>query len=172
MTVDALRTWQRLWDDLGESHYAEVGSLARSTVEGDWADLARQTLDHLGLDYEVLDGKQLEALCPFMRAPDGAWGLYNTTGGLLFASRIVDSLIRDLRHRGVALRGETRVVGVDPAVGAVTLENGSRQGADAIVVAADAWTTKRLPALARRAVPPRQAAAYKIGNASGRGRVW
>src|SRR3546814_8422876 len=98
MTGDALRTWQRLWDDLGVSHYAEVGSLALSTVEGDWADLARQTLDHLGLDYEVLDGKQLEALCPFMRAPDGAWGLYNTTGGLLFASRIVDSLIRDLRR--------------------------------------------------------------------------
>src|SRR5690606_13804949 len=25
MTVDALKAWQRLWDDLGESHYAEVG---------------------------------------------------------------------------------------------------------------------------------------------------
>ena len=61
MTVDALKAWQRLWDDLGESHYAECGSLALSTEEGDWADLSRQTLDHLGLDYETLDHKQIEA---------------------------------------------------------------------------------------------------------------
>src|SRR3546814_13575159 len=129
MTGDALRTWQRLWDDLGVSHYAEVGSLALSTVEGDWADLARQTLDHLGLDYEILDGKQIEALCPFMRAPDGAWGLYNTTGGLLFAPRIVDSLIRHLRPRGAALRGATRGLGAAPAAGAGTRPNGRTAGA-------------------------------------------
>jgi glycine/D-amino acid oxidase-like deaminating enzyme len=160
MTVDALKSWQRLWDDLGESHYAEVGSLALSTEEGDWADLSRQTLDHLGLDYETLDAKQIEALCPFMKAPPEAWGLYNTTGGLLFASRIVDSLIRDLGRRGVTLRGETRVVGVDPAASAVTLENGRRETADAIVVAAGAWTAKLFPELKRRAVPHRQVVAY------------
>src|SRR3546814_18952038 len=105
MTVDALRTWQRLWDDLGESHYAEVGSLALSTVEGDWADLARQTLDHLGLDSEVLDGKHLEALCPFMRAPRGAWGRHHHTAGLLSALGTADPLSRDLRHRVAAPRG-------------------------------------------------------------------
>src|SRR3546814_13493332 len=38
MTVDALKSWRRLWDDLGESHYAEIGSLAPSTQAGDWAD--------------------------------------------------------------------------------------------------------------------------------------
>src|SRR3546814_14539429 len=67
MTVDALRTWQRLWDDLGESHYAEVGSLALSTVEGDRADLARQTLDPQRPAYEALDGKQPEAPSPHNR---------------------------------------------------------------------------------------------------------
>ncbi|WP_340116571.1 FAD-dependent oxidoreductase [Pelagibius sp. 7325] len=160
MTVDALKAWQRMWDDLGESHYAEVGSLALSTEEGDWADQSRQTLDHLGLDYETLDHKQIEALCPFMKAPAQAWGLYNTTGGVLFASRIVDSLIRDLRRRGVTLRDESRVVGVDPAAGAVTLANGRRETAEAIVVCAGAWTAKLFPELARRAVPHRQVVAY------------
>ena len=160
MTVDALKAWQRLWDDLGESHYAETGSLALSTEEGDWADLSRQTLDHLGLDYETLDSRQIEALCPFMKAPAGAWGLYNTAGGLLFASRIVDSLIGDLGRRGVTLREEARVIGVDPAAGAVTLANGSREQAEAIVVAAGAWTAKLFPELKRRAVPHRQVVAY------------
>lgn len=160
MTVDALKAWQRLWDDLGESHYAEIGSLALSTQDGDWTDLSRQTLDHLGLDYETLDSQQIEALCPFMKPPADAWGLYNTTGGLLFASRIVDALIRDLRRRGVGLRDETRVIGVDPAVGAVTLANGRREQAEAIVVAAGAWTGKLFPELKRRAVPHRQVVAY------------
>src|SRR3546814_20056826 len=89
MTVDALKSWQRLWDDLGESHYAEIGSLALSTQAGDWADLSRQTLDHLGLDYETLDHKQIGALCPFMKVPAEAWGLYNTTGGLRSEERRV-----------------------------------------------------------------------------------
>ena len=160
MVVDALKAWQRLWDDLGESHYAETGSLALSTQEGDWADLSRQTLDSLGLDYATLDSKQIEDRCPFLKAPDNAWGLYNESGGLLFASRIVDSLIRDLRRRGVTLRDETRIAAVDPVAGAVTLENGSRETADAIVVAAGAWTAKLFPELARRAVPHRQVVAY------------
>jgi glycine/D-amino acid oxidase-like deaminating enzyme len=160
MVVDALKAWQRLWDDLGESHYAEVGSLALSTEEGDWADMSRQTLDHLGLDYETLDHKQIEALCPFMKAPENAWGLYNTTGGLLFASRIVDALLRDLKRRGVTLRDNARVVGVDPAAGAVTLEDGTRERFEAIIVCAGAWTAKLFPELSRRAVAHRQVVAY------------
>jgi glycine/D-amino acid oxidase-like deaminating enzyme len=160
MVVDALKAWQRLWDDLGESHYAEVGSLALSTEEGDWADMSRQTLDHLGLDYETLDHKQIEALCPFMKAPENAWGLYNTTGGLLFAARIVDALLRDLKRRGVTLRDHARVIGVDPAAGAVTLADGKREHAEAIVVCAGAWTAKLFPELSRRAVAHRQVVAY------------
>jgi glycine/D-amino acid oxidase-like deaminating enzyme len=160
MVVDAFKSWQRLWDDLGESHYAEIGSLALSTEKGDWADQSQETLAHLGLDHETLDAKQLAELCPFMKVPAGAWGLYTESGGLLFASRIVDSLIRDLRRRGVSLRGETRVIGVDPAAGAVTLEDGQRERADAIVVTAGAWTAKLFPELQRRAVPHRQVVAY------------
>src|SRR3546814_17599338 len=91
-----------------------------------------------------------------MKVPAEAWGLYNTTGGLLFAARIVDSLVRDLRRRGIALRDEASVVGVDPAAGAVTLADGTREQAEAIVVAAGAWTAQLFPELQRRAVPPRQ----------------
>ncbi|WP_193366569.1 NAD(P)/FAD-dependent oxidoreductase [Pelagibius marinus] len=160
MVIDALKAWQRMWDDLGESHYAEVGSLALSSEEGDWADLSRQTLDHLSLDYATLDKKQIEALCPFMKVPENVWGLHNEAGGVLFAARIVEALIRDLGHRGVKLRDETRIVGVDPAAGSVTLENGERESADAIVVAAGAWTAKLFPELQRRAVPHRQVVAY------------
>ena len=160
MVVDAFKAWQRLWDDLGESHYAEVGSLALSFEEGDWTDLSRQTLDHLSLDYATLDRRQVEELCPFMKVPENVWGLYNEVGGALFAGRIVEALIRDLRRRGVKLREETRIVGVDPAAGAVTLENGKRETADAIVVAAGAWTAKLFPELQRRAVPHRQVVAY------------
>ena len=160
MVVDALKCWQRLWDDLGQSHYVETGSLALSSVEGDWADLSEQTLAHLGLDYATLDRKQIEALCPFLQLPEGVTGLHNETGGLLFASRIVDSLIRDLRRRGVALRDESRIISVDPGAGAVTLEDGAQESAEAIVVAAGAWTAKLFPELARRAVPHRQVVTY------------
>src|SRR3546814_16559373 len=43
MTVDALRAWPRRWDDLGESHSPEGGSLSLATVRGDLADPPRHT---------------------------------------------------------------------------------------------------------------------------------
>ncbi|NIA67983.1 FAD-dependent oxidoreductase [Pelagibius litoralis] len=160
MVVDAFKAWSRLWDDLGESHYAEIGSLAVSTAANDWADLSRLTLDRLGLGYETLDAKEIEARCPFMTVPAQAWGLLNQRGGLLFASRIVEALVRYLQHRGVSLRAEHRIVSVDPGAGCVTLENGNRESAEAIVVTAGAWTAKLFPELARRAVAHRQVVAY------------
>ena len=160
MVVDALKAWDRLWDDLGESHYAEIGSLAISSAENDWADLSRLSLDQLGLDYESLDAKEIEARFPFLRPPPQAWGLFNQRGGLLFAARIVEALVRYLQHRGVALREECRIASVDPAAGCLILEDGSRETAEALVVAAGAWTAKLFPELARRAVPHRQVVTY------------
>src|SRR3546814_6971618 len=32
MTVDALKSWQRLWDELGESQHAEIGKIGRAHV--------------------------------------------------------------------------------------------------------------------------------------------
>ncbi|WP_299398782.1 FAD-binding oxidoreductase [Pelagibius sp.] len=160
MVVDALEAWDRLWDDLGETPYAEIGSLAVSTEENDWTDLSRVTLDALGLDYETFDAGDIHARYPFLTVPQHAWGLFNRRGGLLFAARIVESLVLYLRHRGVSLREETRIVSVDPAAGCVSLDDGSRESAEAIVVAAGAWTAKLFPELARRAVPHRQVVAY------------
>ncbi len=160
MVLDAFAAWQRLWDDLGESHYAELGSLAISTAEGDWTDLSRLTLDRLGLDYETLDAQQIQDRCPFLSPPPDAWGLVNPRGGLLFAAPIVEALVRYLNHRGVALREETRIVSVDPGSGSLALEDGGRETAEAVVVAAGAWTAKLLPELARRAVPQRQVVSY------------
>ncbi|WP_420346112.1 NAD(P)/FAD-dependent oxidoreductase [Pelagibius sp.] len=160
MVIDALAAWSRLWDDLGETPYAEIGSLAVSTEEDDWTDRSRITLDALSLDYDTLDAADIHARYPFLALPAGAWGLFNRRGGLLFAARIVDSLVRYLRHRGVELRDETRIVGVDPAAGCLSLADGSRESAEAIVVAAGAWTAKLFPELARRAVPHRQVVTY------------
>lgn len=160
MVMDAFKAWERLWDDLGEPLYAEIGSLALSTAENDWTDLSRLTLDQLGFDYDTLDAKEIEARCPFLTPPPGAWGLLNQRGGLLFAARIVEALVLYLQHRGVSLREETRVVSVDPAAGCLTLEDGSRETAEAVVVAAGAWTAKLFPELARRAVPQRQVVTY------------
>lgn len=160
MVLDAFKAWERLWDDLGEPLYAETGTLALSTAENDWTERSRLTLDRLGLDYETLDAKEIEARCPFLIPPPQALGLVSQRGGLLFAERIVDALLRYLQHRGVALRPETRVVSVDPAAGCLTLEDGSRETAEAVVVAAGAWTGKLFPELARHAVPQRQVVAY------------
>jgi glycine/D-amino acid oxidase-like deaminating enzyme len=160
---DAYAAWDRLWADLGRSHYAETGMLltARDPSDpSDWAVACRAGFDRTGTPYEIWDRGRLARRCPFLALTDRDWGLYTARGGALFADRIVHDLAALLERRGVALRPNARVAEIEPERATVTLEGGERLGADAVIVAAGGWTGKLLPVLAPRLEPRRAIVFY------------
>lgn len=160
MVDQAFAAWDELWQDLGARHYRESGTIAICTAPGDWADQSRETQARLGQPHQVLDGPELATLLPQIAAPEGAWGLYNRTGGPLLANRILDDLIAHLIATGITLYPERRVTAVDPAAGRITLANGHVEQGDHVVIATGAWIGKLLPAYANRTAPRRSVVVY------------
>ena len=153
---EAYAAWDRLWADLGRSHYAETGIVMTARDESHWAASCRAAFDRNGTPYDIWDRAELGRRCPFLTLTDADWALFMARGGALFADRIVTDLSRHLAGRDVELRPHTRVAAIDPDRATVVIAGGERLSADAVVVAAGGWSGKLLPELAP-ALQPRRA---------------
>jgi sarcosine oxidase len=74
---DAFAAWDRLWADLGRSHYLERGVLALSRAPGDWTDRSRAAFDAAGMPYERLDPAAVAARFPTFATEGVAYGLHS-----------------------------------------------------------------------------------------------
>ncbi len=160
MVADAYAIWDRLWADLGETHYRATGTLVVGGDAVPWLKDSAEALTTIGQPVEWLDPTALARRFPLLEADTVEQAFYLPSGGVLLADRILEALARQLAARGVELRPNTKVRNVDPDRGWVTLEGGAVIGADAVVVAAGAWISRLVPALRHRVTPSRQVVAY------------
>jgi glycine/D-amino acid oxidase-like deaminating enzyme len=160
MVAMAYAAWQRLWDDLGRSHYHETGTLAIARERDDWVQQSRRGLADLAVPFEIWQPDEIAARLPFLDLGAARFALYTPTGGVLLAERILADLVDHLRAAGVDLRTQAPVRDLDPARAMIRLAEGRQDGGDLLIVAAGPWTGRLLPALAARITPSRQVAAY------------
>ena len=154
--VDAgFKAWDLLWADLGESHYVLTGVLALASAPGGWLADSRLTLRAAGHAVEDLPPAVIHARFPMLRADGVADALATRPGGVLLARPIVAALARHLAARGVRFEAG-RVVAVDPARAALTLDAGGTRQADLLVLAAGPWAPRLLPELRGQVVASRQ----------------
>lgn len=160
MVTDAYAAWQRLWADLGRSHYRASGTLVLARHRDDWIERSIAGLAELGLPHECWTPGELARRLPFLDLGRPRSVLFTPTGGVLLAERILTDLVRHLAAQGVRLQPQTRVLALDPVRAAIRTGDGREQRADALVVAAGSWVAKLLPTLADRITPSRQVALY------------
>jgi glycine/D-amino acid oxidase-like deaminating enzyme len=160
MVQDAYAAWDRLFADLGRSHYRPTGTLAVAREDGGWVADSIRCLADLGVAFERWTPRDLARRLPFLDFAGARFALFSPSGGVLFAERILRDLARHLTARGVALHCHTAVRHVDPANAAIVTADGREDRGDALVVAAGAWAPQLLPALAGRVTPSRQVAVY------------
>jgi glycine/D-amino acid oxidase-like deaminating enzyme len=160
MVEAAYGAWERVFADLGERLYREVGILVVARDEGGWVGRSLAEIAALGQDAERLEPDGIRRLLPFLDLEGVRLALHARRSGVLLASRIVDGLARHLAAQGVAVHAETRVVEIVPAGAAVRLADGRHDSGDALVVAAGPWAPRLLPGLAGRVTPSRQVVVY------------
>jgi glycine/D-amino acid oxidase-like deaminating enzyme len=160
MVALAYASWQRLWDDLGRSHYRETGTLAIARERDHWVRQSQQCLADMGVPFEIWQPEEIAARLPFLEMGSPRYALYTPSGGVLLAERILGDLADHLRAQGAELHTATPVQGLDPARATVRLAEGRQDAADLLIVAAGPWTARLLPAMAARITPSRQVAAY------------
>jgi glycine/D-amino acid oxidase-like deaminating enzyme len=160
MVHEADAAWDRLWTDLGRSHFRPTGTLAVARAEGGWVAQSIRCLEAMALPVEIWAPDTLAERLPFLRFEHARFALFTPTGGVLFAERILEDLGRWLAEQGVALHAHTRIAEIDPAHAAVRTADGRTERADALVIAAGPWAAQLLPALRGRITPSRQVALY------------
>ena len=160
MVAEAYPAWQRLWDDLGRSHYRETGTLVIAREHDEWVRRSRDCLATMAVPFEVWQPDEIRRRLPFLDLSGAGWALFTPTGGVLLAERILADLRDHLRGRGVELHTSMPVRDLDPARARVRLADGREDAADLLLVAAGPWTGRLLPEMAARITPSRQVAAY------------
>jgi glycine/D-amino acid oxidase-like deaminating enzyme len=160
MVHEAHAAWDRLWADLGQSHFQPTGTLIVARDDDGWVRASERCLEAMGLPLEIWSPDALATRLPYLRFAGAHFALFTPTGGVLFAERILRGLARWLGERGVDVRTGTPVIEVDTDRAAVRTAAGRRERGDAVLVAAGPWTPRLLPALRDRVTPSRQVALY------------
>lgn len=160
MVRDAYRAWELLWQDLGETLYAQTGTLVVRRTRDGWSTASAAALADLGIEFNALEPAECEAKFPHIRWANTLGAYHLNSGGLLFADKIVSALTQRVRRMGVELRPRSTVASVDVERTAVRFADGSAADADAVVVAAGAWLLKLFPELSDALKPSRQIVAY------------
>ena len=113
-----------------------------------------------GISTAVLDRDALASAYPWLDPSGVELAARVDSGGVLMAEAIIRGLARHLLMHGVTVNTHTPVVDVNPVRGAVTLEDGSTQRADRVVVAAGPWVRDLVPSATGKVKPSRQVVAY------------
>jgi len=159
MMPAAFATYDRLWSDLGKTHYLPTGMVYISRTDEDWYGPTARDLDAVGVGHRRLDPGEIAARLPMVRQ-DGIVSAFEAGGaGMLFASRIVSDLARWVAENGVDLHPHTIVEDID-VNGGWLKAGGDLFHADLVVVAAGAWLPQLRRGLGDRLVPSRQTLLY------------
>jgi sarcosine oxidase len=143
LTQEAYADWARLEQESGESLVTRTGGLDLFPPDPAIPALDyTQSMDEVGIAYEVLDTYRLTARWPQLRVPDGTLALFQRDGSIVPAGRTTAVLHEQAWRLGAELRGRSPVVGLEDLGEAglrVTTTDGeiSCRG---VVVCADAWT--------------------------------
>ncbi len=155
MVDPAYAAWEALFAEAGERPYVQTGVLALAGEGSAWLADSRGALRDDGHAVQDLAADDVSSRLPFLSSQGVAAAFHLGFGGVLLARRIVAMLARLLAARGVIIeRG--RATAIDPDRAALTLEDGRRLEADALVVAAGPWGPRLVPGLAARVRPTRQ----------------
>ncbi len=148
--------WNREWESAGLGPlYHETGVLMICRDEmgpGGFEFESWQRLLKRGHQPERLDAEAIARRFPAWRPGRYVDGFFHAKGGYAESGRVVQALAGEARRRGVEVLEHRRVVALLEAGGrvrGVRDDQGAEHAADAVLVAAGAWTGKLLPQLSR-----------------------
>ena len=152
LTFEAYDDWADLEDASGEELATITGGLDLFPAGG-VIPLADYTasMDAFELHYDVLGTAEVAAQWPQLALPEGTVALHQARTGIVHAARTVAATQRLAVAAGATLVDGTRVTALRPVGDGVEVDaGGTTYSVGAVVVCADAWTSKLLEPLGCR----------------------
>src|SRR5437867_3426469 len=147
----SIKFWRQWNLEFGVQLYHEIGFLfmrQRPMEPGDFEYESFKLLEQRRHRVERINSQQLRQRYPAWNAEGYPDGFLDLDAGYAESGRVVATLISRVKSLGVELRENAKFRGLDETAGRVkgiTLENGERLIADAVVIAVGAWTPDALP---------------------------
>lgn len=143
LTFRAYDAWAELESDSGISLVTRTGGVDLFPP-GAAIDMTTytQSMDAVGIGYDVLDNDALRERWPQFTPPEGTVSLYQERSSIVPAALGTATMQRLARERGADLRERTRVESIEPmATGVRLITSDGVVTADRVIVTADAWTS-------------------------------
>ena len=154
----AYELWHQLENAAGERLLVTTGSLRAGDPEGEYFQGAVAACREHNIPYEVLSGPETGRRFPGCNFGEDLSVVYQADGGFLLPERCIVNHVNAALEAGAEIHGRERVLDWEPSGEGVTVRTArGRYRAARLVVTAGAWAAKIAPALARYAVPERQA---------------
>ena len=148
---EAIAGWRRWNAESGQTLYHETGFLiltGQAMQPGEFEYDSRESLQSLGQEVERMNGESLQQRFPIWNPAAFPDGYYNPSAGWAASANVVQWLLECARKAGVVLRqGETMqaLLMNGARVTGIRTDAGDELRADAVIVAAGAWTPTLLP---------------------------
>jgi sarcosine oxidase/sarcosine oxidase subunit beta len=155
MMPAAFAAWNRLWADLGTSHFVPAPATYCLRMELDWYSHVSASLDEMHIPYRDIPLEDVATTLPMVNRTNLLRVVETHGSGLLLASRILTDLAQHLPKNGVTLRPSTHIKNIDPEHARIDDWSG-----DAVVIAAGAWVEKLLGPLPEKPRTTAQTVAY------------
>ncbi|MFZ8982424.1 MAG: FAD-dependent oxidoreductase [Candidatus Nanopelagicales bacterium] len=143
LTFRAYDAWAELESDSGIALITQTGGVDLFPP-GAAIDMSTytQSMDAIGIGYEVMDNAALRERWPQFVPPEGTVSLYQERSSIGPAARGTATMQRLARERGADLRERTRVESIEPmATGVRLITSDGVVTADRCIITADAWTS-------------------------------
>lgn len=135
-SIDSLSKWKKMLNEIKVNGFLNTGVIAVD-------DNCNFPRDYPNLLIKELTSKKLDRLFPILKNKTSGNVLFFPEFGILFAKRILSSLIFYLKNKGVKFFPQKRVVAVDINNAEVMFENGYKKF-DAIILASGHQTNQLL----------------------------
>jgi sarcosine oxidase len=143
LTFRAYDAWAELESDSGIALVTQTGGVD-FFPPGAAIDMSTytQSMDAVGIGYEVMDNDALRAQWPQFVPPEGTVSLYQERSSIVPAALGTATMQRLARERGADLRERSRVEAIEPmATGVRLITSDGVVTADRCIITADAWTS-------------------------------
>lgn len=149
LLVASRESWIRLQSEGRRTLFHETGVLSIGAPDAPQLEQVRLSLEHHGIDHDVLDPRELKARFPQHGVVTNEIAVLDRLGGVLRPEAAVAEIQRRALAAGADLRDHTEVVRIEETPGGVRVEtSGGVLTAAQAVVASGAWTPRLLPRLA------------------------
>ena len=164
--VPLVRRAYELWHDLGTAARVPLifrtGSLEMSEPGYDFVDRSRASCIEHGLPHEMLDAGEVMRRHPAFRLATGTRAIFQPDGGYVLSEAGIAAHARLAQELGAELHTGETVLDIQPtAHGGVTVRTTrASYAAGHVVIAAGAWMSRLVPAIAEQLATFKQAIAW------------